>query len=107
MFDAQPSSSTIISRRPTTKRGNDTYNKVILAGINCIVEQGLHQASTNKIAKAADVTWGTLQHQFGDKARLLKAILEHYFNQQIQLLAHATANEPNLTAHIDTIVEAI
>jgi AcrR family transcriptional regulator len=92
---------------PTTKRGTATHQKVIAAGIECIAEQGFHNTSTNKIAKAAGVTWGTLQHQFGDKARLLEAILETCFDKQMQQIAQATATTAPLTDRIDAVVETI
>lgn len=92
---------------PSTKRGTATYQKVINAGIEYIARQGFHQASTNKIAKAAGVTWGTLQHQFGDKARLLEAILEACFDQQMQQLEQSTNTDQPLEQRIDAIIEAL
>ncbi|WP_101757556.1 TetR/AcrR family transcriptional regulator [Oceanicoccus sp. KOV_DT_Chl] len=93
--------------KPPTKRGAATQSKVIAAGIKCIAEQGLHHTSTNKIAKAAGVTWGTLQHQFGDKASLLEAILEYCFNEQMQQLAQATVAKNTLEQRIEAIIDAI
>lgn len=93
--------------RPTTKRGSATYHKVISAGIQCICEAGFHNASTNKIAKAAGVTWGTLQHQFGDKARLLEAILEFCFDEQMQQISLAMPTGQSLERRVDAFIEAV
>lgn len=92
---------------PSTRRGSDTHSKVINAGIRCISENGFHSASTNKIAKEADVTWGVLQHQFGDKARLLEAILEYCFEQQMGKISLSTSISQPLDARIDALLEAI
>ena len=92
---------------PSTKRGSDTYCKVINAGIRCISEKGFHNASTNKIAKEADVTWGVLQHQFGDKARLLEAILEYCFEQQMNKISLSTSANQPLDSRVDALFEAI
>jgi AcrR family transcriptional regulator len=106
--DQKPHSSDLISKpSPTTKRGTATYQKVINAGIEYIAQQGFHQASTNKIAKAAGVTWGTLQHQFGDRARLLEAILETCFDRQMQQLGQATSTEQPLEKRIDAIIDTL
>lgn len=102
--------STDISKKspgPSTKRGAATYQRVIEAGMALISEKGFHAASTNKIAQAAGVTWGTLQHQFGDKARLLEAILEYSFKQQMEQITHAGSLQQSLTQRVDDIIEAI
>lgn len=92
---------------PSTKRGADTYQKVINAGISAIANDGFHHSSTNKIAKLAGVTWGTLQHQFGDKARLLEAILEFCINDLINQLNNSiNANTP-IEDRVDQLIEAI
>lgn len=95
------------TNQPLTKRGSATFQKVISAGIQCITEDGFHNASTNKIAKTAGVTWGTLQHQFGDKARLLEAILEFCFAEQMDQLAQSASTEQPLEQRVDAIIEAI
>ncbi len=95
------------SKSASTTRGSITYKKVIDAGIEYIAENGLQHTSTNKIAKAAGVTWGTLQHQFGDRARLLEAILEYCFNQQMSVLSQSASVDQQLKQRIDALVEAI
>jgi AcrR family transcriptional regulator len=42
----------------------------------CILDVGYYQASSNAIARQADVTWGTIQHQFGTREALLLEVLE-------------------------------
>lgn len=92
---------------PSTKRGADTYQKVISAGITAIARDGFHNASTNKIAKLAGVTWGTLQHQFGDKARLLEAILECCINDLMSKLNDSSDDNPAIEEKVDRLIEAI
>jgi AcrR family transcriptional regulator len=92
---------------PSTKRGVDTYQKVIHAGIACMARAGFNNTSTNKIAKAAGVTWGTLQHQFGDKARLLEAILEFCIKELINNLEQSLTTDRELDRRIDSLVEAV
>jgi AcrR family transcriptional regulator len=60
------------TRRPA---GEVTRTRVLDATIECILELGYYQASSNAIARRAGVTWGTIQHQFGSReALLLEAI---------------------------------
>jgi AcrR family transcriptional regulator len=46
------------------------------AVIECILENGYYEASSNAIARQAGVTWGAIQHQFGTRQALLLAVLE-------------------------------
>lgn len=89
------------NKRSLTKKGLQTHAKVVNAGIECIASLGFHNASTNKIAQHAGVTWGTLQHQFGDKATLLEAILEYGFDQQLETLRRSAKRSQPLKQRID------
>src|SRR5689334_3899781 len=61
-----------------TKRDLDdsTPAKVVDAAIACILEEGFYRASSNEIARRADVTWGVIQYHFGSREALLLAVLE-------------------------------
>lgn len=43
--------------------------------IATILEEGYYRASSNEFARRAEVTWGTIQHQFGSREGLLLAVL--------------------------------
>lgn len=58
------------------QRGKQTREKVIQAAAACVAEEGFAAANTNRIVERAGVTWGVLQHHFGDKSGLLDAVLE-------------------------------
>lgn len=92
---------------PSTQRGSDTHQKVINAGIHCIAELGFQAASTNKIASEAQVTWGVLQHQFGDKGRLLEAILEACFDQQMEKITRSISTQQDLKERINSLIEVL
>ena len=67
------------ARRPAevrSERSRASRRRVIDATIACIAEDGFARASTTRIAKRAGVTWGVLQHQFGDKAAMLEAAVD-------------------------------
>src|SRR5271170_5528387 len=53
-----------------------TRARVLDAAVECILDVGYYQASSNAIARQAGVTWGTIQHQFGTRHTLLLAVLE-------------------------------
>jgi AcrR family transcriptional regulator len=55
----------------------DTRDRVINAAIECIIDLGFYRgSSTNEIARRAGVTWGVIQHYFGNREGLMLAALE-------------------------------
>jgi AcrR family transcriptional regulator len=95
-----------IAKRCLTRKGIQTHDRVVQAGIECIAELGFHAASTNKIAARAGVTWGTLQHQFGDKVTLLESILEAAYRDQAVAIFGATSVETPLRQRITVLLDA-
>lgn len=56
--------------------GAATRARMLDAVVECILDNGYYQASSNAIARHAGVTWGAIQHQFGTREALLLAVLE-------------------------------
>lgn len=67
--------------RSDTTKDSETRRAVIDAAVESIVEDGFYQTSTNAVARKAGVTWGVLQHHFGNREGLLLATLEDGFRQ--------------------------
>lgn len=95
-----------LAKRCLTRKGIQTHDRVVQAGIECIAELGFHAASTNKIAARAGVTWGTLQHQFGDKVTLLEAILDAAYKNQVAAIFGATTADTPLRQRITAVIDA-
>jgi AcrR family transcriptional regulator len=67
--------------------GAATRARMLDAVVECILENGYYEASSNAIARQAGVTWGAIQHQFGTRQALLLAVLEdrwHRLTDRIQ-----------------------
>ncbi|MCG8592592.1 MAG: TetR/AcrR family transcriptional regulator [Proteobacteria bacterium] len=64
------------ARRTQEERSAATRTKVVLAATECVAELGFRGATMSAIAARAGVTWGAMQHQFGDKDAILDAVLE-------------------------------
>jgi AcrR family transcriptional regulator len=72
------------SRPPSTSAGSTadgngsaTRQRLIEAALDAIHAYGYRQASSNKIAEHAGVTWGVIQYHFGTRERLLFAVLQN------------------------------
>ena len=56
---------------------SDTRDRVVKAAVECINDLGFYRgSSTNEIARRAGVTWGVIQHYFGNREGLMLAVLE-------------------------------
>ncbi len=53
-----------------------TQDKIVNAVIGLINEKGFASASSTQIARRAGVTWGAVQHHFGNKEEILEEVLE-------------------------------
>jgi AcrR family transcriptional regulator len=84
-----------------------TRNRVIQAAIDCIYEEGFHAAHTNRIAERAGVSWGVIQYHFGDKDGLLQAVLDDFFNQFTDTLAHSNLSDKQLELRIRALISVI
>ncbi|NUU25793.1 MAG: TetR family transcriptional regulator [Streptomycetaceae bacterium] len=56
-------------------KDDSTREKVVDAAIACIVDKGFYRASSNEIARRAGVSWGVIQHYFGNRESLMVAAL--------------------------------
>ena len=62
--------------RPVGANGEQTRARIISAAMRCVAKVGYSQATIRGIAKAADMTSGSLYHHFPNKSELLKATVK-------------------------------
>lgn len=84
------------------RRGLETRAALLDAAVKCLAERGPEGASANLVAKEAGVTWGTVQHQFGDADGLWAAVLGHVsFGDS---LLPTPAPDRDVAARLQTVV---
>lgn len=59
------------------RKGLETRHHLLTTALRCLADGGPEAASANLVAREAGVTWGTVQHQFGDADGLWAAVLLH------------------------------
>ena len=57
------------------RRGLETRETLLRTAVRCLADGGPEAVSANLVAREAGVTWGTVQHQFGDVDGLWAAVL--------------------------------
>ena len=104
----QADAVTTLSAKGTrlNRRGLETRSTLLRVAVRCLAEGGPDAVSANLVAKEAGVTWGTVQHQFGDSDGLWAAMLESISERGTTLIP-APADVATLGDRVTTVVETI
>jgi AcrR family transcriptional regulator len=84
-----------------------TRARLIDATIDCILEEGLYRASSNRIAKRAGVSWGVIQHHFGTREALLLATFQEGMRELIDTLESAVITGDTFEARLESLADVI
>jgi AcrR family transcriptional regulator len=99
------------SRRSETataaNSASETRTRVIDATIDCILDEGLYRASSNRIAKRAGVSWGVIQHHFGSREALLLAAFQSGMSELIDHLESAVIAGKTFEARLESLADVI
>ena len=89
-------------RSPRTQeaRSAETRAKVVAAATECVADLGLRGATMGAIAERAGVSWGAIQHQFGEKDALFDAVLVECIDTLRAQLAGVREANPDPVARV-------
>jgi len=79
------------ARRSHAERTAETRGRALAAVVQSIGEVGYQRTTATEITRRAGITWGAVQHHFGDKDGILTAVLEETFNRFAERLAGVPA----------------
>jgi AcrR family transcriptional regulator len=91
--------------RPVGANGEQTRRRIITAAMRCVAEVGYSQATIREIAKAADMTSGSLYHYFPNKSELLKATGEEIEVIVLARLRAAVAQFDEIVDRLDAVLD--
>lgn len=89
------------------RRGLETRRRFLEAAVSHLAAGGPDVASANRIARDAGLTWGTVQHQFGDADGLWAAVLEHVMSQIQPLFQQSRRAPATLHRRLTVIIDAL
>ncbi len=72
----QPRDRSRRGQRKVDLGGPNGPHQIVDAAVACILEFGFYRASTNEIARRANVSWGSIQYHFGSRESLLLAVVD-------------------------------
>lgn len=96
-------------RAPTQRRSKETVKAILEAAARVLVREGPDAATTNRIAKAAGVSIGSLYQYFDSREAILTALAQAHADEMLALLAThvaAIAGAPPKVA-VETFVAAM
>ena len=88
------------------KRGLETRQSLLSVALRCLAAGGPDAVSASLIAREAGVTWGTVQHQFGDVDGLWAALLEDVLGDGAAT-ALPVPDSPDLGERVQTVVSSL
>jgi AcrR family transcriptional regulator len=88
------------SGRTQAERSAATREKIIAGATACIAERGFGNATMFNIAHRAGVTWGAMQHHFGDKDAIIDAVIDRSLREFGGLMEGVRAAEPNIARRV-------
>jgi AcrR family transcriptional regulator len=101
------SPATVVDGRKLRADGAATRARMLDAVVECILENGYYEASSNAIARHAGVTWGAIQHQFGTRQALLLAVLEDRWQRLTDRLKSADVSGETLEERLACVMAAL
>ena len=92
-------------RRTHAERTAETRRRVKDAVIESIADVDYQRTTGAEISRRAGVTWGAVQHHFGDKDGILMAVLEESFERFAEVLGEPPAADLPLDQRVAAFVE--
>ncbi|MFV8171438.1 TetR/AcrR family transcriptional regulator [Mycolicibacterium peregrinum] len=89
------------------KRGLETRARLLDVAIRCLADSGGEPVSANRIAKDAGVTWGTVQHQFGDLDGLWVAVITEIHSRSWSSDADRPARTGTLRERVTGAIDSV
>jgi AcrR family transcriptional regulator len=102
-----PASQLSVDGRRLRADGAATRARVLDAVVECILQNGYYEASSNAIARQAGVTWGAIQHQFGTRHALLLAVVEDRWHRLTERIAATEVSGDTLEERLACVMTAL
>ncbi len=78
--------STKVRKKPRQKRSQDTVDAILEATARILQEEGYDKTSTNRVAKVAGVSIGSLYQYFPNKEALIHELFERHHEEMVKML---------------------
>ncbi len=94
-------------KSPTQQRSRATVDAIVVATASVLVRDGYDALSTNRVAKEAGVSVGSLYQYFPGKEALVAAVMEQHASRMQENIAERMKNAPPAATAEDVATEMI
>ena len=91
--------------RPVGANAEQTRRRILTAAMRCVADVGYPQTTIREIARAANMTSGTLYHYFPNKSELLKATGDEIEEIVAPRLRAAAAQSDDVVDRLDAVLD--
>ncbi len=91
--------------RPVGADGAQTRHRIITAAMRCVAEVGYSQTTIREIARAADMTSGTIYHHFANKSDLFSATGQEIEEIVLPRLRAAVAQCDDVVDRLEAVLD--
>jgi AcrR family transcriptional regulator len=99
------SAAPVRERRSHAERTAETRERIMTAVVESISEVGFQKTTAAEIARRAGITWGAVQHHFGGKDGILRAVLEDSFARFAARIADVPAEGASLETRVGLFID--
>jgi AcrR family transcriptional regulator len=85
----------------------DTRRRVLDAAIATVIDVGYYKASSNEIARRAGVTWGSIQHLFGSREKLMLDVVNDYGARLQEKFENASIEGDTLEDRLRSLLDVL
>ncbi|WP_346384426.1 TetR/AcrR family transcriptional regulator [Nocardioides sp.] len=89
-----------------TPKGLETRRQMLEVALSLLATGDSDAVSANLVAKSAGVSWGTVQHQFGDADGLWAAVMEH-IRMSSGPVVWAVGKSPTVEGRVKEVVDLL
>ncbi|WP_156764826.1 TetR/AcrR family transcriptional regulator, partial [Mycobacterium sp. 1081908.1] len=93
--------------RPVGASGEETRRRIIVATMRCVARAGYSRATIREIAKAADMTSGSLYHYFPNKSELLAATVNEIDELVLPRLRSAASRSDDVVERLEAMLDEL
>lgn len=95
------------ARRTQAERSAESRARILDAAVACISEMGAAETTTQRIARRAGLTWGAIQHHFGEKNAILVTVVENGLDEIVVQLGEISKVRGTLPERVHALISGL
>ena len=96
------------ARRAASDGSEQATRRVVIdAAVASILERGFYRASSNEIARRANVSWGVIQHHFGTREALMLAVLQDGARRFAEVVGEGSINGRTAAERLEQLLDIL